>query len=97
MVENVAVVDKFARIVEKSGPDDDLTESRDGCRVLPGVGINRLAIDLYHLEVVDVDVERVPILTGVAQPPLFGRAERDRLIDPLLVKLAAIDEYPKRR
>src|SRR5215218_8662536 len=56
-----------------------------------------LPVDLDHLEVVHVDMERVPVLTGVAQSPLFCGAEIDGLIDPILIKLAAIDEDPKRR
>src|SRR5215212_6251374 len=56
-----------------------------------------LPVDLDHLEVVHVDVERVPVLTSVAQSPLFCGAELDGLIDPILVKLAAIDEVSKRR
>src|SRR5215216_7037788 len=60
------------------------------------MGLDRLPVDLDHLKVVDVDVERVPVLTSVEQPPFFRRAELDGLIDPVLIKLAAIDENPKR-
>ena len=49
------------REIEEAGADDDLAEGRDGRRVLPGVGVDGLAVDRDDLEVVDVDVERVPV------------------------------------
>src|SRR5438045_1144336 len=62
VLEDVAVEDELAREVEEAGAHRHLGEGRDRDGVLEPARLYRLAVHARYLEVVDMDVEWVPVV-----------------------------------
>src|SRR5947209_9980988 len=91
VVEHVAVEDGLAGEVGEVDADDDLSVAGDDRGVHPAAERLRHAVDAYHLEVVDVDVDGVFFAAGVADDPFLHGVQLGPDVYPVRVELLAVD------
>ena len=89
--KDVAVKDEFTGVIHERNANDDLAANREDHDVLKIGGVVWLPVDRYHLEVVDVEMERVLLCRHVADRPLLDSPQFDLRVDPIWVELLAVD------
>ena len=71
--QEMAVVDKLPGVVEKPAPDRDLAVRRDHEGIVVAMCGARFPVDGNHLEIVDMDMKRMPFMTDIDQLPFLQR------------------------
>jgi hypothetical protein len=91
----VAVEHCLACEIEETRAEGETPLSRHDDRVAPERLGQRLAVDRHDLKRIGVDVEDVVAGVVVDHGPLLDRAEANRLVDPVRIEPAAIDQVGK--